>query len=616
MAIDAGGYKETLLFLTTAGVVVPLFHRIHISPVIGFLAAGVLLGPLGLGRLAETYPWLDAITISRVESIAHIAEFGVVFLLFMIGLELSWERLSRLRHLVFGLGALQVVISALLIGAAAFLLGASVEGALIIGSALALSSTAIIIPVLGERKRLNSAAGRTSFAVLLFQDLAVAPLLVMVTLLGAHHEGNVTGEVLLALAPAGLALILLVAVGRLLLRPLFRLVATARSTELFMAACLLVVMAAATLAAVSGLSMALGAFIAGLLLAETEFRREIEVTIEPFKGLLLGLFFVSVGASLDLGIVLQAPAVIAGLALALVAVKCAVLMLLATAFRLPRQVGREVALNLGPGGEFAFVMLGAAVAEGIIPLPIGQTAVVVVTVSMVTIPWLSRLGERLGRRSPVEEIGPEIAMLPPEDHAVRIIIVGYGRVGKLVGDMLTRHQLPYLAVDSDPRVVAAERQAGKAIYFGNATRAEFLRRCGIAEARALVVTMDAPQAVEETVAVARGERPDLTIVARARDAHHARKLYELGVTDAVPETIEASLQLSEAVLVDLDVPMGYVIASIHEKRDEFRKLLTNADAGGRELRAIRRPSAKRERAGLSGKSRIADPLSEDPDGSA
>jgi CPA2 family monovalent cation:H+ antiporter-2 len=594
-AVDLSAYKETLLFLTTAGVVVPLFHRIRVSPVLGFLAAGVALGPFGLGRLAKTYPWLDAVTISSLETIEPIAEFGVVFLLFMIGLELSWERLSRMRRLVFGLGPLQVAASAALVAVSAWGLGLAPVAALIIGSALALSSTAIVVPVLAESKRLASTAGRASFAVLLFQDLTVAPLLVMVAILAARKSGAVAASVLLGLVPAALALFCLAVAGRLVLRPLFRLVAAARSTELFMATCLLVIIGAGLFAALSGWSMGLGAFIAGLLLAETEFRREVEVTIEPFKGLLLGLFFVSVGASLDLRVVAEAPLQLVGLVLGLVAIKAAVLLALAFAFRLPARVGREMALVLGPGGEFAFVMITAGTAASLVEPRTGQAALVVVTLSMMLIPVLARLGERLGRQTVPEEAIPPFALPPPDTGASPVIIVGYGRVGQLVGEMLRRHDLPYLAVDTDPRLVAAEREAGKAIVFGNATRADFLRRCGIGEARALVVTMDAPRAVEEVVRVARGERPDLTIVARARDTRHARALYALGVTDAVPETIEASLQLSEAVLVDLGVPMGYVIASIHDKRDEFRKLLNSADAGGRAMRAIRRPSARRER---------------------
>ena len=321
-SFDLGVYKEALLFLATAGVVAPLFFRLRISPVLGYLLAGVALGPFGLGKLAERTPALAALALTNVEAIDRLAEFGVVVLLFTIGLELSFERVKRMRRLVFEFGLGQLVVSALALGLIAYALGRTAAAATTIGAALALSSTAIVVPVLAERKRLASPVGRLSFAALLLQDLAVAPLLVLVTMLsGGGHGGNLAADVALALAPAAAALVVVIVVGRLVLRPLFRSVALTRSPEFFMAACMLVVLGAALIAAASGLSMALGAFVAGLLLAETEFRREIQVTIEPFKGLLLGLFFVSVGAQLDLSILAAAPVVTIGVAVALIAIK-------------------------------------------------------------------------------------------------------------------------------------------------------------------------------------------------------------------------------------------------------------------------------------------------------
>jgi len=590
-AVDLAIYKEILLFLATAGIVAPLFFRMRVSPVLGYLGAGVALGPSGLGRLAHYAPWLDPMALTNVEAIDRIAAFGIVFLLFTMGLELSLERLKRMRRLVFGLGLAQVALSMLALGALALALGQPPVAALVLGAALAMSSTAIIIPVLAERKRLNLAVGRASFSVLLFQDLAVAPLLIMVTMLVRGQADGIGMGLALALAPAALGLTLAILLGRLVLRPLFHSVAMTRSAEFFMAACLLVVIGAALIAAVSGLSMALGAFAAGLLLAETEFRREIEVTIEPFKGLLLGLFFVSIGAELDLSLLFASPAAILMLAAGLIAVKAATLMALGRAFHLPGRVSREMALLLAPGGEFAFVMIGLAMAGGLVGAPIGRSALVAATLTMFAIPALARLGEYLaGRPAPAGQ-PPEAFELPPDDLVHRVILVGYGRVGALIGDMLTTHKIPYIAVDSDAALIARERRAGKPIYFGDATRIEFLRRCGIAEARALVVTMDAPRSNEAVVEAARSLRKDLTLVARARDADHARVLYDLGVTDAVPETIEASLQLSEAVLVDVGVPMGLVIASIHEKRDEIRALLAASGAPARPKYARRTPKA-------------------------
>jgi monovalent cation:H+ antiporter-2, CPA2 family len=463
----------------------------------------------------------------------------------------------------------------------------SPPSALTVGAALTMSSTAIVIPMLVESKRLHSGAGRASFSVLLFQDLAVAPLLVMTGAFAAGGQSGLGWELLSTLAPAGLALAALVVFGRLALRPFFHFVATTKSPEFFMAACLLVVLGDGLAAAAGHLSMALGAFIAGLLLAETEFRREIEVTIEPFRGLLLGLYFVSVGAEINPGFIIARPGLILGIAASMVALKGLTLLALGRGFRLPPRVGAEMALLLGPGGEFGFVMIGAALAGGLIDRELSTTLVSAVTLSMLAIPGLAKLGARIGSppRTATDDAPPEI---PPESEDARVIIVGYGRVGALIGEMLDRHKISFIAIDSDARLTARARSDGKPVYYGDAARLEYLRRCGLETARAVVVTMDSTAANEAVVEATRRLRPEVTLVARARDADHARALYGLGVTDAVPETVEASLQLSEAVLVDLGVPMGLVIASIHEKRDEFRKLLTAAGAPERQ-RSTRGP---------------------------
>jgi len=590
-------YKNALLFLVMAGVIVPLFRRLKVSPVIGFLAAGIVLGPFGLGRLARqpgllgvTPYWLTYVTIADAQEIEPVAELGVVFLLFMIGLELSFERLMRMRRILFGLGSVQVLVSAALIAAIAYALGSDGKASIVLGGALAFSSTAIVIPVLAERKRLNSMTGRATFAILLFQDLCVAPFLIVVGALGRGQGGHIEGQLLETLAVALFAIALIILAGRLVLRPLFHMVAVAGSTEFFMAACLLVVMGTALITAASGLSMAVGAFIAGLLLTETEYRREIEVMIEPFQGLLLGLFFVSVGAGLDLSRLFAHPAEIVAIAIGIIVLKTLVVGITAPVFKVPRGVAREMALLLGPGGEFAFVVLGAAMLADAVPREIGESAMVAVTLSMLVIPMLARLGEAMARGRRVDERAFAHLSPPTDAAAARVLIIGYGRVGALVGDLLAAHDIPFVAIDQDASLVKRMRDAGQAIYYGDASRPEFLRRAGLANALALVVTMDQPSAVEHVVVAARAERPDLTIVARARDASHASRLYELGVTDAVPETIEASLQLSEAVLVDIGVPMGKVIASIHDKRDSFRKLLQPAREG--EIRAIRAPTRK------------------------
>ncbi|WGJ15994.1 cation:proton antiporter [Methylocapsa sp. D3K7] len=576
-------YKETLIFLTTAGVVVPLFRRLKVSPILGFLGAGVLLGPYGIGALGEKISWLAPFAFGNVEQIAPVAEFGVVFLLFMIGLELSWARLALIGKLVFGLGALQVFGSAAVLGGVALLLHETPVSAAVIGLALALSSTAIVIPVLAESKRLGTTAGRTIFAVLLFQDLMVAPLLFMVTMLGAQ-AGGLGMAVVSTLIPAITGLSVIVIGGRIVMRPLFRHVAAAGSTEFFMAACLLVVIGTGVVTAISGLSMGLGAFIAGILLAETEYNREIEVTIEPFKGLLLGLFFVSIGASLDFSQVFSAPVLTFDITVGVILIKFCVNWVAGWILRLPGRISTEAALMLAPGGEFAFVIITAAVAAKALPAASGAEVMVAVTLSMFAVPPLGILAQRFAGRRSI----PDVTSIPEADHpAPDAIIIGFGRVGQLVGDMLHTHAIRYVAVDTHPGVVKRLRSEGRDIYWGNASRPEFLERCGLGKAKALIITMDKPSDTEDIVRDARTAHPGLTIVARARDAQHATALYALGVSDAVPETIEASLQLSEAVLVDMGVPMGKVIASIHEKRDEFRKLLQPGEDHAKARRAIK-----------------------------
>lgn len=582
-----GEYKDLVLFLATAGVVVPIFRRWRISPVLGFLAVGVALGPSGLGALVRRAPWLGYVTISKPGEMAQLAEFGVAFLLFMIGLELSWERLRLMRRQVFGLGVLQVGLSTLVLAAAGAALGLPTLAAVAVGAALALSSTAVVMQHLVAHRRQHAAPGRAVFSVLLLQDLAVAPMLVTLAVLAQGGGAALSPKLLLTFAPAAFGVLLLLAVGRLLLRPMLRSVAQAKSEEMFMAACLLVVIGAGLVSALVGLSMALGAFIAGLLLAETEYRHEVEVTIEPFKGLLLGLFFVSVGTSLDLQVLAQRPLAILALTAGLILAKAAVTFGAALPFGLRRREAVEAALLLAGGGEFAFVIISAATAAGVVAPALGESVQVAATLSMIAIPGLAALGTSIGRRSPPEALAAEPADVNAAEGPARVLVVGYGRVGKLVGEMLRRHEIPWVAAERDPKLVEAGRRNGEAIFYGDASRPEFLRRCGLEQAPALVVTMDSPEGVEAVVGAAHEMRADLTIVARARDARQAQRLYELGATDAVPETVEASLQLSEAVLVEIGVPMGLVIASIHERRDEFRRLLNRPQALGGRARPYR-----------------------------
>jgi CPA2 family monovalent cation:H+ antiporter-2 len=585
--VTPGDYKDLVLFLATAGIIVPLFRRWRISPILGFLLAGVLLGPYGLGSMSRSVEWLKHFTVDNPEEIAQLAEFGVVFLLFTIGLELSWERLRLMRRYVFGLGAAQVCVTIAVIAGVGMALGLPALPAAAVGAALALSSTAIIMPSLVELKRQHTVAGRATFSVLLFQDLAVAPILVTLAILGGREADALSPKLLLTFAPAAMGLVLLLAAGRWLLRPMLRSVAKAKSEELFMAACLLVVIGAGLVSALTGLSMAIGAFVAGLLLAETEFRHQVEVTIEPFKGLLLGLFFLSVGISLNLSLLADAPLFILSMAGGVIVLTGGVVYGLARLFGLPHLPALESGLLLAGGGEFAFVILSAAMSGGIVDRALGESVVVAATLSMMCIPLLALVGSRLSGRK-VEPDEAPVEQAPPDAEAAGVVVVGYGRVGRLVGEMLDRHEIPWVGAERDARLVDQGRRDGKAIYFGDASRPEFLRRCGLTEARAIVVTMDDTEGAEAVVALARSLDPKLTIVARARDARHAQRLYELGATDAVPETVEASLQLSETVLVEIGIPMGLVIASIHERRDEFRQALNRPEALGARTRRFRR----------------------------
>ncbi|RYG10053.1 MAG: potassium transporter TrkA, partial [Caulobacteraceae bacterium] len=396
------------------------------------------------------------------------------------------------------------------------------------------------------------------------------------------------------LVPAAIGLALIVVLGRLVLRPMFRSVARARSKgqgqEMFVAASLLVVVGAGLAAQAAGLSMSLGALIAGLLLAETEFRREVEISIEPFKGLLLGVFFVGVGIGLDLDAVAADPIAVFGLAIGMTLLKAGLIYGAARLWGVKKRNAIETALVLGPAGEFAFVILGAGMLEGIASPGFSRTVMLAATISMFTVPLMAMLADRLSNTvAPVQPALPPEALAPKAEEG-QVLIVGFGRVGRLVGEMLAVHGQPFMALDANASTVAKGRAEGSNVFYGDAARAEMLEKCAIDSARAVVVTMDAPLKVDEVVAAVRAVRPDVILIARARDSRHAERLYRLGVTDAVPETTEASLQLAENTLVDLGIPMGQVLASIHEKRDDFRKLFQDAMPEGdirRSPRALR-----------------------------
>jgi monovalent cation:H+ antiporter-2, CPA2 family len=582
-------YSDALVVLGTAGVVVPMVRRWGLSPVLGYLGAGALLGPLGLGSLTHAVPALFWVTISDAGNVAGIAELGVVFLLFLIGIELSFQRLMAMRRLVFGLGGSQVLLTSALIAGAAAWAGKSPQQAIMLGASLSLSSTAIVLELLSNQERLTTSVGRASFSVLLAQDLAVVPILLFVSILAAETGRSVFASLASALLQAAMAIFVIVAFGRTMLRPLFRLVATAGSSELLIAATLFVIIAAGEIADQAGLSMALGAFVAGLMLAETEYRKAIEATVEPFKGLLVGLFFFTVGMNIDFRELLREPILLIEGVLALIAVKSLVMIVLGRFFRLSWPVAAESALLLSAGGEFAFVGIGAAAAAGLIESRLASFSLAVTSVTMALTPLLSLAGRQLAQLLTARKgVDPELTARPAVDQK-HAIVVGYGRVGKVVCALLRRHDIPYIAADSEAATVSRDRREGHDVYYGDAADPRFLESCGLAKAAGVIITIHSPRVIDEVVERVRMLRPDVLIVSRARDADHARHLYSLGATDAVPETIEASLQLSEAALVGLGVATGPAIASIHEKRDEIRHALQQAatEAGREQIHSIR-----------------------------
>lgn len=586
---NMAGYSDALVVLGTAGVVVPMVRRWGLSPVLGYLGAGAILGPLGLGSISNAFPALSWFTINDAQNVAGIAELGIIFLLFLIGLELSFPRLSAMRRLVIGLGGSQVLLTSALIAGAALAVGKNPSEAIVLGVSLSLSSTAIALELLSNQQRLTTSVGRASFSVLLAQDLAVIPVLLFVSILAARSGGSVIASLASALLQAAVAVTVIVVFGRVLLRPLFRLVATARSSELFIAAVLFVIVAAGVIADQAGLSMALGAFVAGLLLAETEYRKAIEATMAPFKGLLLGVFFFTVGMNIDFRELVREPLLLLGGVVSLIALKSLLLIGLAKLFRLSWPVATETGLLLGPGGEFAFVSIGMAAAAGLIEVPLARFTLAVTSVTMALTPLLSICARHLAAQlTAAKADDPELTARPAggQKHA---IVVGYGRVGKVVCALLRQHGISYIAADSDALTVTRDRREGHDVYYGNAADPRFLESCGLATAAGVIITIHSVGVIDDVVEHVRAMRPDILIVSRARDADHARHLYSLGATDAVPETIEASLQLSEAALVGLGVATGLAIASIHEKRDEIRHALQQAaqDAGREKIHSVK-----------------------------
>src|SRR4051812_581350 len=566
MASDfsTSGLSDALVILGAAGIVIPAFARIRISPVIGFILIGILVGPSGLGGVTERLPWLNHLTISNPEAITPFAELGIILLLFSIGLELSFRRLWGMRRLVFGVGAAELLVSAALIGLAIHLSGPSWLAAFALGIALALSSTAVVLPLVGT----STPVGRAVFAMLLFEDLALVPIIFALGAVGPNAEG--VGGLVAILGLGALVVVAMLLLGRFVLPRLIAQAARTKSPELFLSASLLVVIASSLATAAAGLSPIVGALVAGVLIAETEYHGEVEAMTAPFRGLGLGVFLITVGMSLDLRAVFAGwPLVLAAL-VGVMLVKTLVTALLLRLGGKRRAVAAEASLLMASPSETTLIVLGAAAAAGLIATDTAAFWQIVTAMGLTLTPLLARLGRDAARRIE-RRAGPDSVGLAPTREAPRAVIIGFGRVGRMVAEMLAMHERPYVAVDSDIDLVKAARAEGFPLIFGDASRPEFVDRLSLGHASALILTMDDPVQAVRMVKRVRGWCPDLTIVARARDPEHAAELYQAGATDAVPETLESSLQLSEAALVDLGLAMGPVIASIHEKRAELRR---------------------------------------------
>ncbi len=549
--MSSGGLELAVVFLLAAVIAVPVFRRFGLGAVLGYLAAGVVLGPFGLKVIRNAEPVLAA------------SEIGVVMMLFVIGLELSPARLMVMRRPVFGAGGVQMLVTGVVLGLLAALAGFGWKAALVIGLGLALSSTAVGLQLLAERKALSSEHGRLAFAILLFQDLSAIPLLAAIPLLGKAAAVGAGGLGWEAVVKALAAILVLVFGGRLLLRHLFRFVARSLMPEVFTGAALLVVLGSALLMQSAGLSTGLGAFLAGVLLADSEFRHELEAQIQPFKGLLLGLFFMAVGMSVNLKLVVAEPLLIELIVLSLIAVKFLILVAVGIG---PGGVSRRDALQLGSvlavGGEFAFVVFSEGVKAGLLEDVMRDRLVAAVGVSMALTPLLMMAVARLLRRYPAVTPPPD-ATPPPEDGHPQVLIAGFGRFGQIVARLLLAQKVPFIAIEHSAEQVDFMRRFGNPLYYGDPARPELLRSAGAEHVKVFVIAIDDPIGSLATVRVIRRLYPDAKVFARARDRRHAWQLRDLGA-HGLREMLHSSLRLGEDVLVALGIPAA--IAHDHAQR--------------------------------------------------
>jgi CPA2 family monovalent cation:H+ antiporter-2 len=556
--LHADGLKGLIIFLVVAGVIVPLFHRARIGTVLGFLVAGMALGPHGIGRFIGTLPWLHYVTFDDPQRGEGLAEFGIIILLFLLGLELSLQRLWHLRRYVLGVGLAQVALTTVAIGLTVRFAGGGPPAGVVLGLCLALSSTAIVMQLLIEQHRVALPVGRVALSVLLFQDLMVVPILFIVGRLGGGTSENIRQAGILPLiapfAEALAAVIAIMLVGRFVLRPLLHAALRTGSRDLIMAITLLILIAASMATGAAGLSVALGAFLAGLLLSDSEARHHIEVDLEPFKGLLLGIFFITVGTRLDVAAIAADALWIAFAVLVLMGGKAAILYVGARLFGVPRSVAAEVALLLAQAGEFGFVVLGVAQTSALLSPRLGSGAVAVVGISMLMTPLAAYAGRLLAGRLKTVDHGRHAPTGDVAEFGNHVVIGGLGRVGQLIVRALEAEYVPYVGLDADGEMIGRLRAEGHSAYFGDAARLEMLEKIGARNARAFVVTVNDPLAAERMVAAARQIQPNALVFARAADKAHAARLIALGAVSVIPETVEASLQLAARLLTGLDLP--------------------------------------------------------------
>lgn len=597
------------VFLGATVLAVPLSRKLGLGSVLGYLAAGIALGPWGLRIIKDG------------EEVLHIAEFGVVLLLFVIGLELQPSRLSAMRKAVFGLGLVQVLVTAVLFTLLGYCLGLSPGTALVVGFALSLSSTPLALQLLAERKQLNTQHGRSSFAILLFQDIAVMPMLALLPLLGARGHASLL-ETVTGAAKAMVVLALLLFGGRFVLRPLLRMVAKTQVKEAFTAVTLLVVIGTALLVDSVGLSMALGAFVAGLLLADSEYRHELEADIEPFKGLLLSLFFISVGMTANIGLLASQPLQIAALVLGLLVVKFIVLWILGRATGHSTESSRGLAFALPQAGEFGFVLFAMAVSYGVMQQSLADTLVIVVTLSMIASPLLMMLQSAIESRLKPHNKKREFDR--PEQQGSRVIIAGFGRFGQIVGRVLRMRKIRFTALESSVSQVDFVRRFGNHVYYGDASRLELLTAAGLERAEIFVLAIDDIDTSVRCAKLVRAHFPHVKVLARARNRQHAQRLMDLEVRYIVRETYLSSLDLARHTLEGLGMSRAEAKLSIqrfdeHDQktlqlqrglRDDEQKLIQSAQQAARELEQLFEADTRSDPLADG----LADDLASDPGG--